>query len=200
MIFSKLVGQEPATTITKLECLKYKKSQLEVSSCIFTANDDQILRLPLTYFVHMFLIILCFPVFWSDCLIRRSIGTKWFNVLIVDINLLSANPTKLSNTLKRVKRFNLFVPFYRWLSNERSSYFCLFTIDWKRVINFVSFREVLCSPSILNLQDRIDWKQCKVDKEHEIRQTKKFRERFKLFDFNFQWGLMLFNILEIKLS
>jgi len=45
-------------------------------------------------------------------------------------------------------------------------------------------REVLTSPSLLNLPDRIDWKECKLTLEEESEMTKKFRKRFQPFDFN----------------
>ena len=47
------------------------------------------------------------------------------------------------------------------------------------------FREVLASPSVLNLPDRTNWKDCQVDKEEEIALTKAFRKRFTPYDFNF---------------
>jgi len=46
-------------------------------------------------------------------------------------------------------------------------------------------REVLASPSVLNLPDRTNWKDCQVDKEEEIALTKAFRKRFTPYDFNF---------------
>lgn len=46
-------------------------------------------------------------------------------------------------------------------------------------------REVLCSESVLDLPDRVDWKSCKLSKEEETIQTKAFRKRFQPFDFNF---------------
>jgi len=47
-------------------------------------------------------------------------------------------------------------------------------------------REVLSSPSLLNLPDRIDWKNCKLDKEDEIKHVKDFRKRFEAYDFNYE--------------
>jgi len=50
---------------------------------------------------------------------------------------------------------------------------------------FRYFREVLASEAVLDLPDRVDWKNCKVSKEEETILTKAFRKRFQPFDFNF---------------
>lgn len=46
-------------------------------------------------------------------------------------------------------------------------------------------RDVLASPSLLSLPDRVDWRNCKLSKEEEVITTKSFRKRFQPFDFNF---------------
>ena len=44
-------------------------------------------------------------------------------------------------------------------------------------------REVLCCPNLLDLEDRIDWRECKGTKEEETEMTKEFRKKFQPFDF-----------------
>ena len=44
-------------------------------------------------------------------------------------------------------------------------------------------REVLASKHLLNIEDRIDWKECKVSKEEEIEIANDFRKIFEPFDF-----------------
>eukprot|EP00795_Rhopilema_esculentum_P013136 gene13136-3928_t len=45
-------------------------------------------------------------------------------------------------------------------------------------------REVLASSELLDLPEKVDWKNCKLSKEEETRITKNFRVRFTPFDFN----------------
>lgn len=47
------------------------------------------------------------------------------------------------------------------------------------------YRDVLAGESLLDMPDRVDWKKCKIPKEEETIQAKKFRKRFHPFDFNF---------------
>lgn len=47
-------------------------------------------------------------------------------------------------------------------------------------------REVLASPALLNKEEAIDWRDCKVDTEEETRMTAEFRELFKPFDFTLE--------------
>ena len=47
-------------------------------------------------------------------------------------------------------------------------------------------REVLASPEILNIPDRVDWRPCTVSKEEETEMTQQFRELFKPFDFTLE--------------
>ena len=48
-------------------------------------------------------------------------------------------------------------------------------------------REVLASPSLLNMEDRIDWRECKAaNKEEEAQMTKEFRKTFQPFDFTLE--------------
>jgi hypothetical protein len=44
---------------------------------------------------------------------------------------------------------------------------------------------VLASPALLNVPERIDWKECVVDPAQEKEQTAAFRQQFRPFDFNF---------------
>ena len=60
-----------------------------------------------------------------------------------------------------------------------------FRVEIRQYIHFVC-REVLANPSLLNLPDRIDWKQCKQSRDEEIEWTNRFRKRFQEFDFNFK--------------
>ncbi|XP_073234867.1 CWF19-like protein 1 isoform X3 [Porites lutea] len=45
-------------------------------------------------------------------------------------------------------------------------------------------REVVASPSLLNMPDRVDWKACKVSLEEEKKMAAEFRKKFQPFDFN----------------
>lgn len=48
-------------------------------------------------------------------------------------------------------------------------------------------REVLANPEVLNLEDRIDWRDCKAEsKEEEAAMTKSFRSMFQPFDFTLE--------------
>ena len=44
-------------------------------------------------------------------------------------------------------------------------------------------REVLASPLLLNIPDRVDWKACSTSKEEETQAAKAFRKTFQPFDF-----------------
>lgn len=44
-------------------------------------------------------------------------------------------------------------------------------------------REVLASTHLLKMEERIDWKACKVDKEEEIKIASEFRKLFEPYDF-----------------
>ena len=52
--------------------------------------------------------------------------------------------------------------------------------------SFVVFlcREALADESLLNLPNRVDWRNCKLSKEEETENAKKFRAAFKKYDFN----------------
>eukprot|EP00794_Sanderia_malayensis_P016735 gene16735-18431_t len=45
-------------------------------------------------------------------------------------------------------------------------------------------REVLASPELLNMPERVDWKACKVSKDEETSMTVNFRKKFSPYDFN----------------
>ncbi|XP_068725049.1 CWF19-like protein 1 isoform X2 [Montipora capricornis] len=45
-------------------------------------------------------------------------------------------------------------------------------------------REVVASPSLLNMADRVDWKACKVSEDEEKKMVAAFRKKFQPFDFN----------------
>ena len=47
-------------------------------------------------------------------------------------------------------------------------------------------REVLASPPLLNMEERVDWRECKADKETETQMTKAFRKLFAPFDFTLE--------------
>ncbi|XP_070200579.1 CWF19-like protein 1 [Littorina saxatilis] len=47
-------------------------------------------------------------------------------------------------------------------------------------------REVMAEPQILNMPERVDWKNCKIDKDEESEQAAAFKSSFRDFDFNFQ--------------
>lgn len=44
-------------------------------------------------------------------------------------------------------------------------------------------RELAASEPLLDVPDRVDWKQCKASKEEETRYTSNVRNAFKPFDF-----------------
>ena len=47
-------------------------------------------------------------------------------------------------------------------------------------------REVLCSPSLLNKEEAIDWRECKLEKDEETKLTKEFRTLFEPYDFTLE--------------
>ncbi|XP_004522648.1 CWF19-like protein 1 homolog [Ceratitis capitata] len=44
-------------------------------------------------------------------------------------------------------------------------------------------RDVFCSENLLNCEEKVDWKDCKLDKEEEIEMVKSFRKKFQKYDF-----------------
>ncbi|GAB1609733.1 CWF19-like protein 1 [Argonauta hians] len=46
-------------------------------------------------------------------------------------------------------------------------------------------RDILASPMLLNMPDRIDWKSCTESQEDEKEMAQEFKKMFKSFDFNF---------------
>ena len=46
-------------------------------------------------------------------------------------------------------------------------------------------REALAEPAILNMPERVDWRNCKSSKEEEAEQAAAFKATFRSFDFNF---------------
>ena len=44
-------------------------------------------------------------------------------------------------------------------------------------------REVICSSDLLDCEDRIDWRQCKLSRDEETQSTQNFRKRFQPYDF-----------------
>ena len=47
-----------------------------------------------------------------------------------------------------------------------------------------SCREVVASPSLLDLPDRMNWKDCKVSEDEEKEMASAFRKKFQPYDFN----------------
>jgi len=47
-------------------------------------------------------------------------------------------------------------------------------------------RDVLCSPDLLDMPERVDWRNCQLSKEEETEQTKNFRKMFSPFDFTLE--------------
>jgi hypothetical protein len=47
---------------------------------------------------------------------------------------------------------------------------------------FVHKRDVIASETLLDLAERIDWKQCVVSEDQEQQMTKEFRAKFQSFD------------------
>ena len=47
-------------------------------------------------------------------------------------------------------------------------------------------REALACKSLLDMEDRIDWRDCKVGKDEETKMTKDFRSAFQPFDFTLE--------------
>lgn len=48
---------------------------------------------------------------------------------------------------------------------------------------FYHFSDVFCSENLLNCEEKVDWKDCKLDKEEEIEMVKSFRKKFQKYDF-----------------
>ncbi|XP_054088915.1 CWF19-like protein 1 homolog [Zeugodacus cucurbitae] len=44
-------------------------------------------------------------------------------------------------------------------------------------------RDVFCSENLLNCEEKVDWKDCKLDKDKEIEMVKNFRKKFQKYDF-----------------
>ena len=47
-------------------------------------------------------------------------------------------------------------------------------------------RQVVAHKAVLDLEDRIDWRQCKLEKDEETEMTQAFRNLFKPFDFTLE--------------
>lgn len=47
-------------------------------------------------------------------------------------------------------------------------------------------RELLANPGILDLEDKIDWRECQASKEEEAKMTKDFRALFQPYDFTLE--------------
>lgn len=47
-------------------------------------------------------------------------------------------------------------------------------------------RDVMCGPDLLDMPERVDWRNCKLEKEEETEQTKEFRKSFSAFDFTME--------------
>jgi len=47
----------------------------------------------------------------------------------------------------------------------------------------VGFREAMAHTSLLNMPDRVDWKQCTSSKSQETENASSFRQKFRMFDF-----------------
>ena len=46
------------------------------------------------------------------------------------------------------------------------------------------FREALCDQSLLDMGERVDWKNCSSTKEEDIFNATKFKDGFLPYDFN----------------
>ncbi|XP_067634021.1 CWF19-like protein 1 homolog [Eurosta solidaginis] len=44
-------------------------------------------------------------------------------------------------------------------------------------------RDVFCSENLLNCEEKVDWKDCKLDKDEEVEMVKSFRKMFAKYDF-----------------
>jgi hypothetical protein len=44
----------------------------------------------------------------------------------------------------------------------------------------------MASNTLLDLQDRIDWRECKTDKDQETKMAKEFRNAFQPYDFTLE--------------
>ena len=44
-------------------------------------------------------------------------------------------------------------------------------------------RDVFCSENLLNCDEKVDWKDCKLEKDEEIEMVKDFRKKFASYDF-----------------
>ena len=49
---------------------------------------------------------------------------------------------------------------------------------------FYIYRDVLSSPQVLNMPERVDWRNCKLSKDKETQLARQFKEDFKNYDFN----------------
>ena len=47
-------------------------------------------------------------------------------------------------------------------------------------------RELLALPTLLDMEDKIDWRECQVPKEEEVKMTKDFRTTFQPYDFTLE--------------
>jgi Protein similar to CwfJ C-terminus 2 len=51
------------------------------------------------------------------------------------------------------------------------------------IVNILVFREAMVGPSLLDMPEKVDWKDCQVSKEVEKEYAVKFRDEFQPFDF-----------------
>ncbi len=47
-------------------------------------------------------------------------------------------------------------------------------------------REALAARQLLDMEERVDWRHCKADKEEETKMTKEFRTTFQPYDFTLE--------------
>lgn len=69
--------------------------------------------------------------------------------------------------------------FYAELPNKEAVY-CRIKKDSNFPLHFG--REVLASDRILDMNDRVDWKDCQIDFDEEVEVAKKVRQQFSKFD------------------
>lgn len=67
--------------------------------------------------------------------------------------------------------------FYVELSNDQKLYYRI-----KKDFPLQFGREVLASDRILDITDRVDWKDCQLSKEEETELAKRIRKEFQSFD------------------
>ena len=57
---------------------------------------------------------------------------------------------------------------------------------WFKACLIAPCREVLASPELLNMPERVDWKVCSITKQQEISHAATFKDTFKKYDFNLE--------------